>query len=306
MLNRELFIIGLFAAIVSALLAIYNPEFIPVLILVATGLVIDRLTHVRHQLSDIKNSNIQTLTAIKHLRNKSKSGVRQGLFQRDIEKIDRLISQAERNLYMQLESKDKLEKLLTQRQFSSIYGMRGVALAPDEAVRLYNLTLSKKPKVIVEAGSGTSSLVFASAMQNAGVKGKIYSLEHEPFYAEKTREMLRDAGVDTYVTVFDAPLEKYSIKKNNWLWFDKEKVSRLPEGIDILFVDSPPGGIQSMSRYPALPILYSKLSKQAVVVVDDYNRQDEKDMVELWLKEYPEFELEIIKSDHGTAVLRRF
>ena len=40
--------------------------------------------------------------------------------------------------------------------------------------------------------------------------------------------------------------------------------------------------MQSLSRYPALPMLCPHLSPRALVIVDDGAREDEIEMVELW------------------------
>ena len=56
----------------------------------------------------------------------------------------------------------------------------------------------------------------------------------------------------------------------------------LPGSIDILFIDGPPGRLQPLSRYPALPAARPHLSPHALVVVDDGRREDEAQMIELW------------------------
>jgi hypothetical protein len=72
-----------------------------------------------------------------------------------------------------------------------------------------------------------------------------------------------------------------------------------------LVVDGPPGFVHASARYPALPLLREKLSPHAIVIMDDYKRDDEKAIVDKWTSDYPEFELEVIDSRKGIAVLRR-
>ena len=66
-------------------------------------------------------------------------------------------------------------------------------------------------------------------------------------------------------------------------WYDLgPQLAGLTEKIDFLFVDGPPGKVQTLSRFPALPMLASHLSPRAIVVVDDGAREDEMRMVEMW------------------------
>lgn len=219
-------------------------------------------------------------------------------------RIERKLKKSELTLYQQIESRDRLKNRLTEEQFFTIEHMRGWAISPDTADFLYTLTANDKPKNIVEMGSGVSSLVFAAALKNNGLTGHIYSLEHEPEYAQKTREMIKEAKLSDYVTVIDAPIEEVDVNGEFRLWFGSSSLKKIPDKVDVIFVDSPPGGLQSESRYPALPLLHKKLSGRATIILDDYDREDEKEIVEKWLNSYPEFTLQKLFSDHGTAVLK--
>jgi hypothetical protein len=46
--------------------------------------------------------------------------------------------------------------------------------------------------------------------------------------------------------------------------------------IDLLLVDGPPGSLGEMARYPALHVLESQLASNAVVILDDADRPDER------------------------------
>lgn len=66
-----------------------------------------------------------------------------------------------------------------------------------------------------------------------------------------------------------------------------------------MFVHGPPGDTQSKARYPALPLCHSLLSKDAIVILDDYYREDEKEMATLWAERYPGFTLRIVPHEKG-------
>lgn len=88
------------------------------------------------------------------------------------------------------------------------------------------------------------------------------------------------------------------------MWYDLREVAEAWK-IDLLIVDGPPRATQPLARYPALPLLYERLSADARVVVDDAWREDEQEMVRRWLKQYPEFSVEYRESGKGIAVLSR-
>jgi len=88
-----------------------------------------------------------------------------------------------------------------------------------------------------------------------------------------------------------------------WPWYDLDAV---PEGpFDLLLVDGPPASVGPEARYPAVPLLLDRLAKDALVVLDDTRRPDERAIGERWAAEFEGFALESLGHDHGTLVLRR-
>jgi len=72
----------------------------------------------------------------------------------------------------------------------------------------------------------------------------------------------------------------------------------------MLVIDGPPGFIQKNSRYPALPLLFDKLSKQSSVFLDDAGREDEKELVAQWQAEFSGVEHEYLEFERGCSVLK--
>lgn len=177
------------------------------------------------------------------------------------------------------------------------------AISPDLAAYLATTVADRQPEHIVETGSGTSTLVLAGTVQRLG-KGHVYALEHERSFAVATREALEQHGLSDWATVIDAPLVATSIGVAEWAWYDMTE-SALPEKIDLLFVDGPPAEVGPMPRYPALPVLFERLTPEAVIVVDDADRRDDHATVERWGKEYSEFTVRYIPHERGTAELTR-
>ena len=160
--------------------------------------------------------------------------------------------------------------------------------------------LNHRPTTIVECSSGLSTLILARCCQ-LNQHGRVYSLENGAEYAQKTRQQLKSFELEEYAIVLDAPLEETNINGKNYLWYASESLTT--ETIDMLVIDGPPGFIQKHSRYPALPLLFSQLSKNSMIFLDDAAREDEKEIIDLWKNEYRSIKHEYIKMERGCSVL---
>jgi predicted O-methyltransferase YrrM len=159
---------------------------------------------------------------------------------------------------------------------------QGFEITGEEAAFLTHLVRRHRPKLIMELGSGSSTFLFAAALRANG-SGRLISVEHESEHARHTAQLLEQAGLSDWAEIVTAPLVERSIGEREFQWYDLDPLlARLTEKIDLLFVDGPPGKMQSLSRYPALPVFKAQLSPQALIFVDDGGREDETRMVELW------------------------
>jgi predicted O-methyltransferase YrrM len=177
------------------------------------------------------------------------------------------------------------------------------SIAPDLANVIIALIRERKPALIVEAGSGVSTLLAAYALRDVG-RGTIVSLEHDHRYWTITRRHINHHGLEAIATVHYAPLTDVVVNGEKWLWYDTSMIEGVGS-IDMLIVDGPPGQIRKWARYPALPLLFDRLSNDAVVLLDDTGRQDEHELVEAWSKEFPYFEIEPVQTIRGGAIMRR-
>jgi predicted O-methyltransferase YrrM len=176
------------------------------------------------------------------------------------------------------------------------------AATPELLATLASLVRNQRPKVIVELGSGSSTLVCAYVLQSLG-DGRIYSFDHESDYGQQTRERLQEHGLQEFASVNIAPLRQVSVGNESRIWYDLN-VENLPP-IDLLIVDGPPYSTASLARYPALPRFWPRLAPGAVIVVDDANRPDERAMVARWLSEFPGLHAESIPHEKGTVIITR-
>ena len=115
---------------------------------------------------------------------------------------------------------------------------RHFRLSPDAASHLIREIILRRPKVVVECGSGLSTILIGKALQKNG-EGRVYSIEGDPHYAEISRRMLKEYGVDAIAQVITAPLVKNQTGGPDTLWYDISKLSSIPDAIDLLLSMAP-------------------------------------------------------------------
>jgi len=180
------------------------------------------------------------------------------------------------------------------------------AAAEDFLHAVSDYCLQEKPEVIVECSSGISSLVLSRCCQ-INQRGHVYSLENGAEFVKKTQQQLNSYSLDGFCDVVYAPLVDIVIDDEKYEWYDLKTLTEIkPEiKIDLLVIDGPPGFLQKNSRYPALPQLMDKLASACTVFLDDAAREDEQNIVALWLEQYPEFQFEYIDNERGCSILKR-
>lgn len=182
-------------------------------------------------------------------------------------------------------------------------GMRGWAISPDFANVVISLIREHKPKLLLEVGSGVSTLVTAYCLEEIG-QGNVVSLDHDEQFAGISAANILKHQLQATATVIYAPLKEVAIDGKAWLWYDTKKLRNLGP-IDMLIVDGPPGTTQKLARFPALPVLLPLLSENVVILLDDAFRSDEREIIKLWLKEFPNFTMREYDTEKGTVVLQR-
>lgn len=159
---------------------------------------------------------------------------------------------------------------------------QGFEITGEEAAFLFQLIRRHRPKLVMELGSGSSTVLLAAALRANG-GGRLISVEHDATHAKRTAQVLEQAGLSSWVQPVVAPLVERRVGDRAFNWYGLDPLLRtFNEKIDFLFVDGPPGKMQSLSRYPALPILQQYLAPGALVFVDDGGRADEMHMIKLW------------------------
>ena len=227
------------------------------------------------------------------------------VFEKNIDKKINKLMKATQDLYIQLESFSWLQRCLNST--TQLPHLRSWASSPDVLLRLHNHIVKHKPDVIVEFGSGASTLVIADALSQNGI-GKLFSIDHSEHYGAQTISELNRNGLQTWVDLRVGALEPWNEahlnpkeSSNLSLWYPKSILQDI-ENVDLIWVDGPPGNICPYSRYPALPSLSTQLSENIEVWMDDTIRQVEKDICEDWSKKYG-FDIEYYDLEKGLGVL---
>jgi glycosyltransferase involved in cell wall biosynthesis len=190
--------------------------------------------------------------------------------------------------YTQLESLFWLSKRLKIK--NSLPPMRNWAMSPDVLLKLHEYITNAKPKIVLEFGSGVSTVVICDALSQNN-SGRLISIEHLEKFMKETMEVIRNENLSSFLDLRLAQLKiwtgEHLSSEKPVFWYDEKIIdtSNLKE-IDLLIIDGPPGNTNPYSRYPALPILYKNLSNKAQVWLDDTNRKDEATIANTWAEKY--------------------
>lgn len=189
---------------------------------------------------------------------------------------------------------EAMQQLLTLLKLNApMPPTRSWAASPDLLLTIADLVRSHKPKLVVELGSGVSTLIVAKS----GAK-RVISIDNSVEFAGKTRALLEAHGVRG-VEVRVAPLMPHASGTD---WYETTNLADLKK-IDLLIVDGPPGSKNPNARKPAHMELINKLSPRAIIVIDDVNRDGERELAQSFAKALPNHVLTIYPHEKGTAVI---
>jgi predicted O-methyltransferase YrrM len=217
---------------------------------------------------------------------------------------DRLVTLGQREIAQAWRQVEAV--LLLQRELDLLPGLsptREWIASPDLLLELARHVRKAKPRRVIECGSGASTVAIARVLQQNG-GGHIWSLDHDPRFADVTRQRLEESGLAEFATVITAPLIEQRAGDHTMVWYD---VPGLPEGpYDMIVVDGPPERGGTLARYPAGPRLVSRLARGGTVFVDDTVRADEQAAAAAWVRENPGLSLESRPwFDKGLIILRK-
>ena len=180
---------------------------------------------------------------------------------------------------------------------------RDHSASPDFLSHAVQVILSRRPRIVVELGSGSSTVVLAQCLKKNG-NGKLLSIDHDADFAERARVMLEERGLSDYATVQCKTLEPLRLAGKEYNWYS---LGGFDAGgpIDFLVIDGPPYHVHSLARYPALPILLPLMAEDSVAMLDDADRPEELRIIGLWKKEFPELSMRNLEAEKGALLIER-
>ena len=158
--------------------------------------------------------------------------------------------------------------------------------------------LAHKPKLVVEFGTGASTLVLARALRMAG-GGRLISFDQHEDFVQATRGWLADHGLAA--DIHAVPLRP---SPGGWpgLWYDH---GPLQDGIGLMLIDGPPWSIHPFTRGAAAS-LFGHIAPGGTVMLDDAARPGERVVARRWRKAFPEFDFRLDRSGtKGTLIGRK-
>jgi predicted O-methyltransferase YrrM len=145
----------------------------------------------------------------------------------------------------------------------------------DVIVDLFRVAV---PRMIVEFGSGASSVGLAKAFPGA----QVLSVEHDPAWAWRTKALARSAGVEN-LCISLRPL-KWQL--HHFSLYQSYAPGALPATIDAALIDGPPYWAH-VGREACFYQIARRLRRGSVLVLDDYSRGAEQNAVANWMLKYP-------------------
>lgn len=130
---------------------------------------------------------------------------------------------------------------------------------------------------VLEIGSGLTTLILGSVVGRRGLP--VWTLEHHPEFFRNTEAKLERYNL-TNVRLTLAPLRDYG----DFYWYDPP-INELPRDFSLIIADGPPGDVKG-GRFGLLPVLRSHFASDAVVLLDDAERPQEKAVLQKWTSEY--------------------
>lgn len=139
----------------------------------------------------------------------------------------------------------------------------------------------RAPSLMVECGSGVSTLLFASCLDALGA-GRLVTFEHDEEFASQTNSLARCCAGADRVEIIVAPLRLHRLGERELPWYSGFEALDRQEPIEILVVDGPPASGASLARYPAIPLLLPFLAPGASVFLHDGRRAAERATARSW------------------------
>lgn len=173
-------------------------------------------------------------------------------------------------------------------------------ISPDFALYLIELLETNDYDLIIEFGSGISTVIIAKTLAKMAPKRSgqppvdFVSFDHLEKYYQQTHAQLAQAGLSEAVQLTLAPLQDWLAPNGkNYPYYACQPtlaaMAKKHAAKDLrllVIVDGPPAATGPHARYPAGPLVLQHFAGAHIdLLLDDYIREDEKEIAKLWQNE---------------------
>lgn len=168
---------------------------------------------------------------------------------------------------------------------------RGWHLRADALRLVADIVAETRPRLVLELGSGASTVLLARQCASLDTKARVVSVEESPFFAARTTKLLRRHRFCDWVSVVVSPVVRTRI--GDWRGYcygmsEAAMASAMDgERAGVVLIDGPMSAwtMRGDCRYGTLPLIRRWLAAGALVIVDDANRRRERGIIERWTEE---------------------
>jgi hypothetical protein len=213
--------------------------------------------------------------------------------------LSRQIRRQIANTTQQLEAHQALQALIGDLPAP----LHGWPISPDFALQLVRLIRDKRYDLIIEFGSGTSTLLCLRTLERFNLHSasqavpphRLIAFEHLDAYHQKTTDLVASCSHRSLLDLRLSPLEPWADATGSYSYYAgtaaiAEAIQAVAASVEqplkaLVIIDGPPGATCHWARYPAVPIVLDAASGMDLSVdflLDDMIRADEKEMALSW------------------------
>ncbi|MDZ4149256.1 MAG: class I SAM-dependent methyltransferase [Flavobacteriaceae bacterium] len=174
----------------------------------------------------------------------------------------------------------------------------GGALRPICLAYILNEIIINQRRMILELGSGLSTILMARLIKINNLKAKIISVENNYNWSIIIKNYLEKEDLLQYVEIIRADLKTLDTKLGQVQWYDYSLVSKSTTGckFDFVIIDGPNANTETIkySRVPALFKFKDKLEEDYCIVLDDSNRKGEQEIIRLFRNENKDINFSLV------------
>lgn len=117
---------------------------------------------------------------------------------------------------------------------------------------------------VVSIGGGVAAVLLAYGIRSNG-KGKLTVIEHNRVAFTAMEDLIHEHQLEDICQLYCCEVTDYTIGEKTHSWYALDQV-QLPKSIDLLAIHDAPNLTESLSTFPAVPLLNKYLSSHTVVL----------------------------------------